>query len=223
MRSLAFYASLVLAGLSLGAGTLATLALARRESRLMTPFEHGGVMGGFLYAAVFVGLAYAFAPDTLPFATLLIFLGALLVGFWTSLAARSSGGEVRPRKGRWVRCTPQDADVVRHRERVARLRAAVLGACGWILLVTFIRGGGEQGWQTAGFVVGLGDAPARLPYAVAAGAGFAILYLVTDRGRRKGIVVCRKCEQAKYADGGADCPCGGQFENIQEMKWVEDA
>ena len=58
--------------------------------------EHGGVLGGLLYAAVFVGLAYAFAPDTLPFATLLIFLGALLVGFWTSLAARSSGGEVRP-------------------------------------------------------------------------------------------------------------------------------
>jgi hypothetical protein len=222
MRTLVFYLSLLLAGLSLGGATFATLALARRESRPMTPMEHGGVLGGLLYAAVFVALAYVFAPGTLPPASLLIFVGAVLAGSWASLGARSARA-IRPRKGRWVRCTPQEVELRRRQECVARLRVAVLGACCWVMLVTFIRGGGEHEWKTAGFLVALRDTPPRLPYALAAGVGFAILYLVTDRGRGKGTVVCRQCEQAKYEDGVAHCPCGGQFENIKEMKWAEDA
>lgn len=36
-------------------------------------------------------------------------------------------------------------------------------------------------------------------------------------------VVCRKCRRLKINDGQSQCQCGGEFLDLDEMHWVDDA
>jgi hypothetical protein len=45
---------------------------------------------------------------------------------------------------------------------------------------------------------------------------------MTKRGKRRE-VICPNCETTKYDDGIMGCSCGGQFEILSQMKWVEPA
>ncbi len=49
----------------------------------------------------------------------------------------------------------------------------------------------------------------------------AIIVRFTKRGKRR-TVICAKCESTKYDDGVLTCSCGGQFESLARMKWVEN-
>jgi hypothetical protein len=48
----------------------------------------------------------------------------------------------------------------------------------------------------------------------------AIVYYLGKRGRRRE-VICPKCDSTKYDDGLMHCSCGGEFDYLAEMKWVE--
>lgn len=41
------------------------------------------------------------------------------------------------------------------------------------------------------------------------------------RGAKTPEVICPKCGTVKYLGEMANCPCGGQFELLAEMKWKE--
>jgi ribosomal protein L37E len=34
-------------------------------------------------------------------------------------------------------------------------------------------------------------------------------------------MICMKCGAAKYADDSLQCKCGGHFEEMRNLKWVE--
>jgi len=46
-----------------------------------------------------------------------------------------------------------------------------------------------------------------------------VVFLVEHR---KKTMVCPKCGAAKYADKSQDCSCGGTFEEIGKLKWIEE-
>jgi hypothetical protein len=39
--------------------------------------------------------------------------------------------------------------------------------------------------------------------------------------KRKIVMICPRCEAAKNEDGDYSCACGGHYEDIRTMKWVE--
>jgi hypothetical protein len=47
---------------------------------------------------------------------------------------------------------------------------------------------------------------------------FGLLYFFY---KEKPSFVCIKCGKAKVSDTSSKCECGGNFENIEEMKWHE--
>ena len=38
-----------------------------------------------------------------------------------------------------------------------------------------------------------------------------------------GTVICLKCDKAKFKDKILVCSCGGEFEDIENLQWVEDS
>ena len=69
--------------------------------------------------------------------------------------------------------------------------------------------------------VPLDQAESRVPGSIIEGAiiGIIIYYWF---GRKKPKVVCPNCGNLKPADDSPECACGGHFESVDEMKWVDD-
>jgi hypothetical protein len=52
--------------------------------------------------------------------------------------------------------------------------------------------------------------------------GALVFYYIDFRNEKKcQVLVCSKCEKVKDWDGIIPCDCGGQFEDIRKLKWVE--
>lgn len=58
------------------------------------------------------------------------------------------------------------------------------------------------------------------PVAVCLGLLIGGLASRADRKRQRR-VVCPVCETSKLADGGFNCPCGGRFRDLDELRWIE--
>lgn len=88
------------------------------------------------------------------------------------------------------------------------------------VLVTIIDPGGFGAAPRGIYLVPPEEILRRLPFGTLAGIVFACcLYYFNFR---KQTMVCLKCGIAKDANNSMDCSCGGTFEDILKLKWVED-
>ena len=51
--------------------------------------------------------------------------------------------------------------------------------------------------------------------------GMVYFLCISSNNVRKSTLVCTVCNQVKNDDGIYTCNCGGQFEDITRMKWVD--
>jgi uncharacterized membrane protein len=101
----------------------------------------------------------------------------------------------------------------RHRHRI---KSSILFGFFVTVLILVIFGAIEAAARGR-FLVPIREIPRRLPTAVSFGAIAGAASYCFDRIRPT--VVCTKCGTVQYAGESTRCPCGGQFENIEEMKW----
>ena len=81
--------------------------------------------------------------------------------------------------------------------------------------------------QTGNFFVPPDQIYERLPIAIFWGVSTGLLiYFVYNREyqREKPTFVCIKCGATKVADADSSskCECGGDFESVRNMKWIDD-
>ena len=60
----------------------------------------------------------------------------------------------------------------------------------------------------------------RLPFGVVAGIIWSVVIYKWER-KRLPMMICPKCEATKYEDGTIQCSCGGHFEMMEVMKYVD--
>ena len=106
-------------------------------------------------------------------------------------------------------------------QRKMRFLSAAAGTLTIILIFTFSRG--SIGVATTGrFLKPSYEILPQFPVAVIGGiiCGIIIYYLSGEK-KKTLTLVCPKCEKIKEDDGIIPCECGGHFEDIKTMKWVE--
>ena len=133
------------------------------------------------------------------------------------VACRCDGVEIL--KIMWVKLPPEKLVEVRRRLR----RKHIIGSIwfGIFVTITLVFVDGWSGFGLRGrWFVPKEELLEQIPGAVVVGAIFGIL-IYKNFGMPKPRVVCPKCETVKRADDSAQCACGGHFEDIREMKWVD--
>ena len=66
------------------------------------------------------------------------------------------------------------------------------------------------------------EIPSRILGSLVVGA-IAGIFIYFYKSKKAPRVVCPKCGVTKDLDASPRCECGGHFENLEEMKWVEGA
>jgi hypothetical protein len=81
----------------------------------------------------------------------------------------------------------------------------------------------ERGWASRypSNRVPVNDVPNRLPFALIAGMVVGSICYLTTKERRQQTVICSRCKKTKTADVQTECSCGGHFEDIDTMRWVD--
>jgi hypothetical protein len=119
----------------------------------------------------------------------------------------------------WKKLTEEEIAEARIRSRNMRKRIAILTGMGFSLLFIFVRSRGWSAHYSSPFV-SLDEIPARIPVALIFGILFGwVIYQYP--AKRQSIMICPHCEATKREDSETHCPCGGQFVNIETMKWVK--
>jgi len=65
------------------------------------------------------------------------------------------------------------------------------------------------------------ELPLYLPFFFIFGFILCSCIALSKQKARK-TVICPKCEKSKFADDNNQCDCGGQFEHISILKWVDN-
>jgi len=121
------------------------------------------------------------------------------------------------RDAKWKKRSPEEIAAVRRERKWDRVKGAILFGALVTVGTSLI-----FGWREAGdrglLLVPAQEILTRLPMTMIFGVGAAFLYYF-QLSRKKRTVVCPKCGTVKYAGASAQCPCGGHFENIEEMEW----
>jgi hypothetical protein len=118
----------------------------------------------------------------------------------------------------WIKrktCELTQAKRDRKREKI---KSAIIFAI--IVSVPLIFVFGTKGALDQGsFLVPLAKIPFRFPFIIMFGVFLGLIrYFLPG----KPVVVCPKCGVTKYLDNFQQCACGGHFENIEEMKWIDE-
>jgi hypothetical protein len=120
----------------------------------------------------------------------------------------------------WIRRTAHElAQEVRKQKR-ARLRNSIFIGGFFAVFTSLFRGWSEFGTRR-GLIVSPNEIPDRIPFAVICGIIVAIVYLKFYKPRVT--MICPKCEQTKFDDGNSVCSCGGTFEKLIEMKFINSS
>ena len=120
----------------------------------------------------------------------------------------------------WIKRTDQEIAAVRAKAR--RKRIFVAAAFTILCFISITVGHGRyRRYRNHSADESFDNSPANLLFVIPIMAlvGWCS-YRFQPLGKRK-VVVCAKCESTKYADAQPDCPCGGHFEDLDTMKWVE--
>ena len=119
----------------------------------------------------------------------------------------------------WIRRTvPETAEARDRRCREDVWHSALFGLFGAVL-VTFIHGWKEAN-RTGLFLVPFDEIVRRLPYALLSGILVAVAYYWIES--REKTYVCITCGAVKSKHDPTNCACGGTFENILRLRWVDD-
>lgn len=116
----------------------------------------------------------------------------------------------------WVKRTPSEVAQVRRERRRHRFTSALFFGLFVLLLTLFVFGWRESADRSR-LLVPFDEIWRRLPATVVYGLLTAAFYY--RFGRNKPTVVCPKCGKVQYASNSKLCSCGGNFEDIEEMKW----
>ncbi len=123
----------------------------------------------------------------------------------------------------WVKKSKEEPQKSMSQKSRMRASLSVAALC-FILITTFrgIIGYGATG-QLFHYFYEIAD---RTPVAllISSAIGLTIYWLSGKKSAApKGeTLMCPKCEATKFDDGDYECPCGGHFEDLNTMKWVED-
>ena len=116
----------------------------------------------------------------------------------------------------WVKKKPAEVVEARRLRKRDRVKSAVFIGMFVTVLTTCV-----MGWREAAdrghFLVALAAIPRRLPASLFFGVISGLLY--HRFGSRKPIGVCAKCGAVGYTADSARCSCGGEFKDIEDMKW----
>ena len=117
----------------------------------------------------------------------------------------------------WVKKTPTEIVEVRRNRKRERVKSAAFMGIFMTVLTTFM-----MGWREAAnrghLLAPFGEIPKRLPVSLFFGVVSGLVYYYWFR-LKPPTVVCPKCGTVGYASESSQCSCGGQQEDIEEMKW----
>lgn len=130
-------------------------------------------------------------------------------------------------KGMWVPKTAEELKTAKQRSHKKYKRTISLSVLGIVAAITFFRGGIEAATKGSYFVP-LDEIPGRFVNTLIVLLSIVLLSLIFGTRRSNPddeegelALVCPKCERVKAWDGYLPCECGGHFEDIRTMKWVE--
>jgi len=122
----------------------------------------------------------------------------------------------------WVKKSPDELRKSFSKKRRI-LGALALGTMIFLMCV-FTNGGGIGYVRTrAYFKHQLSDIVDSVPIALLISTITGLIsywLLFRENPSPNGVLLCPKCEKTKFDDGKLPCECGGHFEDIQTMKWV---
>ena len=117
----------------------------------------------------------------------------------------------------WVERTPEELAKRKLKRRMEHaLLAGFFGL--FVGLITLFVFGWREGMLRGQFLVPADELLHRLPQSLLFGFVAGLFFFKFKKQPR--IVVCPKCGSTKYEDVSTECPCGGSFRNLDEMKWV---
>jgi hypothetical protein len=117
----------------------------------------------------------------------------------------------------WIERTQEEIPTGKSRDTSRRREGAIVFGIGMFLVLIFFLGDADPRWP--GFRP-WGEMIQIMPTTVFFSVWLGCFYFLTERRRT---VICPLCENAKYDDGVADCPCGGRFVDLVSMKWVDES
>src|ERR1700733_2968424 len=117
----------------------------------------------------------------------------------------------------WIRRTPEEISKAKREHRSIRIKSAIFLGGVVAIITAFLYGGKFHAPQLISF----NQVISRILFSIILGVIMGIIsYWFALREDRQ--LVCQKCGKVKFRDGILECPCGGHFENIEEMKWHDD-
>lgn len=119
----------------------------------------------------------------------------------------------------WIRRSPEEIVQARAYYQRARMREAGIVWLLSCLIVLVLRGGFEVA-HGGGFLVPLDELANRLPRAILLSFAGAVLFFFYRSNRT--VFICPKCDEVRSTTDSQDCPCGGHFEKLEEIKWIDD-
>jgi len=171
---------LALAAWSFGTATIGTLVATIRERRNAGVAAAGTMAGGVLYATILGMFAYVINPSSCRLALLPVYGAIALVATWGMLHLRG-----KPTR---ASITTEQKQSAPHQDGSSagkhRIRNSLFGGVLVALFSTILRSGAEHAERIWWIFVPWDAMPARVPYALLMGAGFAALWYFTE-GRSK--------------------------------------
>ena len=117
----------------------------------------------------------------------------------------------------WVKKSREEQQKVITHENFMKFIGPLVGAVLFSLMITFTRGGTDN---LSRFFLTPNESLQRIPTALI----FGILYyiLIARKTHKESTLVCPICGSVKKDNGKIDCECGGHYEDIKTMKWIND-
>jgi hypothetical protein len=123
----------------------------------------------------------------------------------------------------WVKKSQKEIQKQSQKSRIL----ASLGVAAIIFLGSVFTNGGGIGYAVRGtyFIHHLYEIIDNIPIALLIGLIVWLIgyWLLPRQNTNQVVMFCLKCESTKFDDGNLNCLCGGHFENIVTMKWVENS
>ena len=126
------------------------------------------------------------------------------------------------KKYMWVKKSPEQQKRESQKSRIL----SSIGLAAIIFLGCVFTNGGGIGYALRGtyFKHELHEIIDSIPFALLSGliVGLIGYWLLQRKNENQLVMICQKCEKTKFGDGNLSCLCGGHFEDIKNMKWIEN-
>ena len=128
---------------------------------------------------------------------------------------------VRDHLRMWQKRTDQEITEARKKASRTRLGGAALLGVFFAVLITFTRSRFKR-VDGSSSLFSWDEIPGRLPFAIVFGL-LATWIIYRWRLFSKQTMICPLCDKSKFDDGVKRCSCGGDFVEIETVKWDDHA